>query len=68
LGESIRAKGPLLTRKVNGHFEIISGARRYRAAERAGLREVPIRVVALTDEEALETQIIELSIARKSFL
>src|SRR5882724_11182520 len=62
LAESIRSKGvlsPLLTRKVNGHFEIVSGARRYRAAQRAGLSEVPVRVAALTDEEALETQIIE---------
>ena len=62
LAESIRSKGvlsPLLARKVNGHFEIVSGARRYRAAQRAGLREVPVRIVALNDAEALETQIIE---------
>jgi ParB family chromosome partitioning protein len=62
LAESIRSKGvlsPLLTRKVNGHFEIVSGARRYRAAQRAGLREVPIRLVVLTDAEAIETQIVE---------
>ncbi|MGB8492915.1 MAG: ParB/RepB/Spo0J family partition protein [Candidatus Acidiferrum sp.] len=62
LAESIRSKGvlsPLLTRRVNGHFEIVSGARRYRAAQRVGLREVPVRIVALSDEEALETQIIE---------
>ena len=62
LAESIRSKGvlsPLLARKVNGHFEIVSGARRYRAAQRAGLQEVPVRIVAPTDEEALETQIIE---------
>jgi len=42
LAESIRSKGilsPLLTRRVNSHFEIISGARRYRAAKLAGLRE-----------------------------
>ena len=35
LADSIRSKGvlsPLLTRRVNGHFEIVSGARRYRAA------------------------------------
>ena len=35
LAESIRSKGvlsPLLARRVNGHFEIVSGARRYRAA------------------------------------
>ena len=62
LAESIRSKGvlsPLLARKVNGHFEIVSGARRYRAAQRAGLQEVPVRIVAPNDEEALETQIIE---------
>ncbi len=62
LAESIRSKGvlsPLLTRKVNGHFEIVSGARRYRAAQRAGLQEVPARIAALTDAEALETQIVE---------
>ena len=41
LAESIRSKGvlsPLLARRVNSHFEIVSGARRYRAAQRAGLR------------------------------
>jgi ParB family transcriptional regulator, chromosome partitioning protein len=62
LAASIRSKGvlsPMLTRRVNGHFEIVSGARRYRAAQRAGLREVPVRVVVLTDAETLETQIIE---------
>jgi ParB family chromosome partitioning protein len=62
LADSIRSRGvlsPLLARKVNGHFEIISGARRYRAAQRAGLQEVPVRIVAPTDEEALETQLIE---------
>ncbi|MGB2642183.1 MAG: ParB/RepB/Spo0J family partition protein [Candidatus Acidiferrum sp.] len=50
---------PLLVRREKGHFEIVAGARRYRAARLAGLREVPVRVATLTDEEALETQIIE---------
>jgi ParB family chromosome partitioning protein len=62
LAESIRSKGvlsPLLARRVNGHIEIISGARRYRAAQRAGVQELPVRIVDLTDAEALETQIIE---------
>src|SRR5258706_8212138 len=62
LTESIRSKGvlsPLLTRRVNGHFEIVSGARRYRAAQRAGLSQVPARIADLSDEEALETQIVE---------
>jgi ParB family chromosome partitioning protein len=62
LAESIRSKGilsPLLVRRENGHFEIVTGARRYRAAQLAGLREIPVRVATLTDEEALEAQIIE---------
>jgi ParB family chromosome partitioning protein len=62
LAESIRSKGilsPLLVRRENSHFEIVSGARRYRAAQLAGLPEVPVRVVTLTDEEVLETQIVE---------
>jgi hypothetical protein len=70
LAESIRSKGvlsPLLARKVNGHFEIVSGARRYRAAQRAGVPEIPVRIVDLTDAEVIETQIVELSIVRKRF-
>jgi ParB family chromosome partitioning protein len=62
LAESIRSKGilsPLLVRRENSHFEIVSGARRYRAAQLAGLPEVPVRVINLTDEEVLETQIVE---------
>src|SRR5712692_6770903 len=62
LVESIRSKGilsPLLARRVNGHFEIVSGARRYRAAQRAGLQEVPVRIAVLTDAETLEAQIVE---------
>jgi ParB family transcriptional regulator, chromosome partitioning protein len=62
LAESIRSKGvlsPLLARRVNGHFEIVSGARRYRAAQRVGVQEIPVRIVVLTDAEAIETQIIE---------
>jgi len=43
LAESIRCKGilsPLLTRRVNSHFEIVSGARRYAAYSKASvLRE-----------------------------
>ena len=60
LAESIRSKGvlsPLLARRADGHFEIVSGARRYRAAQRAGLQELPVRIAVLTDAEAIETQI-----------
>src|SRR6266404_6299081 len=62
LAGSIRSKGvlsPLLVRRINGHLEIVTGARRYRAAQRAGLDEIPVRIGAFTDEEALELQIIE---------
>lgn len=62
LAGSIRSKGvlsPLLVRHINGHFEIVTGARRYRAAQRAGLEEIPVRVGTFTDAEALEIQIIE---------
>jgi ParB family chromosome partitioning protein len=62
LAESIRSKGvlsPLLVRRVNGHFEIVPGARRYRAAQWAGLEEIPVRVSTFSDAEALEIQIIE---------
>jgi ParB family transcriptional regulator, chromosome partitioning protein len=53
---------------VNGHFEIVAGARRYRAAQRAGLNEIPVRIGSFTDAEALEIQIVELSIVRNNFL
>lgn len=62
LAESIRSKGvlsPSLVRPVNGHYEIVAGARRFRAAQKAGLREVPVRVSAFTDAEAQEAQLIE---------
>ena len=48
-------------------FEIVAGARRYRAAKIAEGSTVPVRIVHLTDAEALEAQLIELSIVDKSF-
>ena len=70
--ESIRSQGvlsPLLVRPLTDQsFEIIAGARRYRAAQMAEVPTVPVRVVNLTDAEALEVQLIDLSIVGKSFL
>jgi ParB family transcriptional regulator, chromosome partitioning protein len=40
-------------------FEIVAGARRYRAAQLAEADTVPVRIVNLTDAEALEAQLIE---------
>ena len=42
-----------------GQFEIIAGERRWRAAQRAGLHEVPIAMVEATDAQSLEFAIIE---------
>lgn len=65
LASSIRERGiiqPIVVRSVRGatdSFEIIAGERRWRAAQRAGLHEVPIVVHEATDGEALELAIIE---------
>ena len=62
LAESIRAQGilaPLVVRPVNQHFEIVAGARRFRAAQMAGLAAAPVRIVEMTDAEALEASIVE---------
>ena len=64
LSNSIREKGvmqPLLVRPtgVPNSFEIIAGERRWRAAQRAGLHDVPVIVREVDDKEALELAIIE---------
>jgi ParB family chromosome partitioning protein len=63
LADSIRSQGilsPLLVRPLNERsFEIVAGARRYRAAQLAEVESVPVRIVNLTDAEALEAQLIE---------
>jgi ParB/RepB/Spo0J family partition protein len=62
LVESIRTKGvlnPILARPVNGHLEIVGGARRFRAARAAGLKEIPCQIRDLTDDEALEVAVID---------
>lgn len=64
LTDSIRERGiiqPIVVRPVKGtdHFEIIAGERRWRAAQRAALHDVPIVVVEVNDSEALQLAIIE---------
>jgi ParB family chromosome partitioning protein len=62
---SVRDKGilqPLLVRPLPDHvgmFEIVAGERRWRAAQRAQLHEVPVIVRELTDKEALEIALVE---------
>jgi ParB family chromosome partitioning protein len=53
---------PIVARPVRGvadSFEIIAGERRWRAAQRAALHEVPVVIIEATDEEALQLAIIE---------
>jgi ParB family chromosome partitioning protein len=64
LAQSIRELGvlePILVRKRQGAtgFEIIAGERRWRAAQRAGLHEVPIVVRELSTQQAFEAAIVE---------
>jgi len=65
LANSIREKGvlqPILVRPVKGasdSFEIVAGERRWRAAQRAKLHDVPVVVRELSDGEALELAIVE---------
>ena len=65
LASSIREKGilqPLLVRpdpNVAGRYEIIAGERRWRAAQRAQVHDVPVLVRELTDSEVLEVALIE---------
>ncbi len=72
LAETIRTQGvlsPLLVRPLNERsFEIVFGARRYRAAQLAEVATVPVRIKNLTDAEMLEAQLVELSIVVKRFL
>jgi ParB family chromosome partitioning protein len=62
LVDSIRQHGiiqPLIVRPVNGRHELIAGERRWRAAQEAGLSEVPVIVRSATDLEVLELSLIE---------
>ena len=65
LSASIRERGviqPILVRSARGatdNYEIVAGERRWRAAQRAGLHDVPIVLLEVSDREALELAIIE---------
>jgi ParB family chromosome partitioning protein len=65
LAASLRERGiiqPIVARAVRGEadaFEIIAGERRWRAAQRANLHEVPVVIIEATDGEALQLAIVE---------
>ena len=62
LADSIRLYGviqPLLVQKKKDYYEIIAGERRWRAAKKAGLREIPVIIREYTSQEAAEVALIE---------
>ena len=62
LADSIKGKGilePLLVRKATDGYELIIGERRWRAAQKAGLREVPVLVKEMDERDVLEASLIE---------
>ena len=65
LAGSIRERGviqPILVRTVRGamdQYEIVAGERRWRASQRAGLHDVPVILLEVSDRESLELAIIE---------
>jgi len=62
LADSIKENGiiePLLVRRRGGDYELIAGERRLRAARLAGLKDVPVLVMDLSDEGAQEVALVE---------
>ncbi len=62
LAESIKQFGllqPILVQNRKTYYEIIAGERRWRAAKMAGLKEVPVIIKDLTDQEIVEISLIE---------
>lgn len=62
LADSVRASGilqPILVRKVGDHFELVAGERRWRAAQLAGLAQVPALVRSVTDDDSAIIGLVE---------
>lgn len=62
LSESIKQFGllqPILVQQRKDYYEIIAGERRWRAAKLAGLKEVPVIIKNLTEQEIVEISLIE---------
>lgn len=62
LAGSIREKGvlqPITVRDIDQGFELVAGERRWRAAQIAGLREIPALIRELSDREVMEIALIE---------
>ena len=64
LAASIRANGiiqPVIVRRHQGHYQLVAGERRWRAAKMAGLTEIPVVVQEVADHLMLELALIENS-------
>ena len=63
LAQSIKQNGvvqPILARRIaDGHYQIVAGERRWRAAQRAGIQRIPAVVREIPDEKMLELALIE---------
>jgi ParB family chromosome partitioning protein len=62
LADSIRGNGliqPIVVRRIDNGYEIVVGERRYRAAQRAGLEEIPAIVKTLPDDKRFDIALIE---------
>lgn len=62
LAQSILANGivqPIVVRRKGNRYEIVAGERRWRAAQRAGLRRIPAAVKDVSDDKLLELALIE---------
>jgi hypothetical protein len=69
--ESIKHHGviqPITVRPVSEGFELIAGARCFRATQIAELFSVPARIVQIDNTQVLEWQLVELSVVVKRFL
>ena len=62
LSDSIKQNGilqPLLVRKVGQNYQIVAGERRYQAAKKAGLKELPVVIKDISDEDVFKLALIE---------
>ncbi len=62
LAASIRSNGivqPIVVRRNDDRYQIVAGERRWRAAQKAGLRRVPVTLKEISDEKLLEVALIE---------
>lgn len=62
LADSIKQNGvlqPILVRKKGQNYEIVAGERRYQAAKIAGLKELPVNIKEISDEDVFKLALIE---------